>query len=232
MEKNNYKVEFDNISSNYYKILNKGLSISGENASYFAKKRVTHTANLLSSDEQKPQRIMDYGCGIGGSIKHLIDAFNPTNILAVDSSQKSLQLLDKNYSSKKIELLQVPKKAKELCDLCFCNGVFHHIPLEKRDEAVSYIFKSLHSGGKLFFWENNPWNPATHWVMNRISFDRDANKIFPHQARELLKKGGLKVKLTHYFFIFPNSLRILRPLEKLLVSIPIGCQYLIMAEKT
>ena len=231
MNKRKNIVEFDEVSSNYEEILNKGLSLSGENSGYFAKKRVIHSSNLLSSHAQNPLRIMDYGCGIGGSIKHLIDVFNPAHIVAVDSSQKSLQLLHKNYQSEKIEFLQVPEKTKEQCDLCFCNGVFHHIPPEQRDDAVSYIFESLHSGGSLFFWENNPWNPATHWVMNRISFDRNAIKIFPSQAKNLLRKGGFKVKIIHYLFIFPNLLRAFRPFEKLFFNLPIGCQYLILAEK-
>jgi len=225
------KAQFDHVSSNYEEILSKGLSLSGENSTYFAKKRVIHSANLLSSFAAKPKRIMDYGCGIGGSIDHLIGIFNPSNIVAVDTSKKSLQLLQNNYPSEKLEVLQVPERTKALCDLCFCNGVFHHIPPVHRDDAVSYIFESLHSGGFLFFWENNPWNPATHWVMSRISFDRDAIKIFPNQAKNLLKKAGFKVKIIHYLFIFPNLLRIFRPFEKLLITLPIGCQYLIMAEK-
>ena len=231
MKESKNNVEFDNVSSHYEEILNKGLSLSGESPSYFAKKRVIHTANLLSSNAQNPQRIMDYGCGIGGSIQHLIDVLNPANIVAADTSKKSLHLLRRNYPSEKIEFLQVPEKTKKLCDLCFCNGVFHHIPPGQRDDAVSYIFDSLHSGGFLFFWENNPWSLATHWVMSRISFDRDAIKIFPHQATNLLKKRGFKVKIIHYLFIFPSLLRFFRPFEKLLVNLPIGCQYLIMAQK-
>ena len=51
--------------------------------------------------------------------------------------------------------------------------------------------------------------------MSRIPFDRDAVKIFPHQAVKLLKKVGFEIKLIHYMFIFPGSSKIFRPIEKL-----------------
>jgi SAM-dependent methyltransferase len=45
-------------------------------------------------------------------------------------------------------------------DLAFCNGVFHHIPLEERAEAVAYVYRSLRPGGLFAFWENNPVEPG------------------------------------------------------------------------
>ena len=51
--------------------------------------------------------------------------------------------------------------------------------------------------------------------MSRITFDKNAVKIFPHQAVNLLQKVGFEIKLIHYMFIFPRFLKILRPIERL-----------------
>ena len=116
-------------------------------------------------------------------------------------------------------------------DLAFTNGVFHHIPPDQRTEAVRLVFESLKPGGVFAFWENNRWNPAVHWVMSRVPFDQDAQMLFPHQARRLLRQAGLKVLRTDHLFFFPARLAALRPLERWLRRVPLGGQYLVLAQK-
>jgi hypothetical protein len=67
--------------------------------------------------------------------------------------------------------------------------------------------------------------------MSRVPFDRDADMLFPQQARSLLVGGGFDVLSTDYLFIFPAILKILRPLEARLCKLPLGGQYLILARK-
>ena len=69
--------EFDEVSANYEEILSRGLSLSGENSDYFANKRVEHMAKLQAGINAKSETIMDYGCGTGGSVRYLLDTFNP-----------------------------------------------------------------------------------------------------------------------------------------------------------
>jgi SAM-dependent methyltransferase len=175
---------------------------------------------------------MDYGCGTGGSVRYLLDAFTPKKLIAVDVSEKSLCILKTRHDTQQVIAKSPPSlKSDSNCDLCFCNGVFHHILPKGRQHTAKIIYDSLQSGGYFYFWENNPWNPATHWVMSRIPFDHNAVKIFPHQAVKLLQKVGFKVKLIHYLFIFPKFLSFLRPMEKNLRRFPLGCQYLVLAQK-
>ena len=187
---------------------------------------------LHAGMDAKSETIMDYGCGTGGSVRYLLDAFTPQKLIAVDISEKSLCILKTRYGTQQV-IAQSPPSLEpgDNCDLCFCNGVFHHILPKNRQQIAKIIYDSLQSGGYFYFWENNPWNPATHWVMSRIHFDRNAVKIFPHQAVKLLQKVGFKVKLIHYLFIFPKSLSFLRPMEKILRRFPLGCQYLVLAQK-
>jgi SAM-dependent methyltransferase len=224
--------EFDEVCANYEEVLNRGISFSGESSDYFAHKRVEHMAKLHAAIDAKSETIMDYGSGTGGSVGYLLDAFNPKKLVATDVSEKSLQVLKKKYNSPKIKTKNViPNDALVSCDLCFCNGVFHHIMPEDREDAAKFVYDSLQSGGYFYFWENNPWNPATHWVMSRIPFDRKAVKISPFQAVKLLKKVGFEIQFIHYMFIFPRFLKILRPIERFALKLPLGCQYLVLAHK-
>ena len=67
--------------------------------------------------------------------------------------------------------------------------------------------------------------------MNRIPFDRDAITLNYIQAQNLIKKGGFEILQTDFRFYFPRSLSYLRILEKLIVKIPLGAQYQILARK-
>ena len=225
--------DFNEVSLNYEKMLDRGICLSGEKSDYFAYKRVNYSAKLDAQFHANySEKIMDYGCGTGGSTRFLLDAFNPNSLYAADTSESSLRILKRKYKSSKIQSILIDSSTTKInCDICYCNGVFHHIPPKDRVKAARFVYDSLKEGGRFYFWENNPWNPATHWVMSRIEFDRDAIKVFPYQAVNLLKKVGFEIKLINYMFIFPRFLKILRPVEKLTLRLPLGCQYLIAAQK-
>ncbi len=67
--------------------------------------------------------------------------------------------------------------------------------------------------------------------MSRIPFDRDAVTIPPPAGRDLLCSAGFNILTTSFVFFFPRPLRWFRPLERYLTSIPLGAQYLILAQK-
>jgi SAM-dependent methyltransferase len=115
--------------------------------------------------------------------------------------------------------------------LVFCNGVFHHIPPGERPAAIDFIAKALRSKGLFAFWENNPWNPGTRYVMSRIPFDRDAITLSPPEARRLLRAGGFEILRTDFQFVFPRVLGWFRRFETALSPVPIGAQYQVLCRK-
>ncbi len=117
-------------------------------------------------------------------------------------------------------------------DLAYCNGVFHHIPLDQHAPAMKHIFDALRPGGILALCENNPWSPAARYVMSRIPFDRDAIMVWPRQARRLAREAGFSVLRTDFLFIFPRLLRWVRPAERLAVKLPLGTQYMVMCRRS
>jgi SAM-dependent methyltransferase len=119
----------------------------------------------------------------------------------------------------------------EQIDLAFCNGVFHHIPLNERPAAVNFVHRSMRPGGLFALWENNPWNPGTRYVMSRVPFDRDAITLTPPEARRLVQAGGFEILRTDFLFIFPRVLRWFRGLESLVSRLPLGAQYQVLCRK-
>ncbi len=86
--------------------------------------------------------------------------------------------------------------------------------------------------GCLRFFENNPLNPGTRYVMSRIPFDRDAITLTPWNARALLRSAGFDILGTDYLFYFPKVLSALRKVEPLLAKLPFGAQYLVLCRKS
>jgi SAM-dependent methyltransferase len=121
----------------------------------------------------------------------------------------------------------------ELFDLCYVNGVFHHIHPTERVAALTTIKNVLVPGGYFAFFENNPWNPGTRLVMKRIPFDHNAQPLSSRAARRLLVETGFKcLGRTRFLFCFPRSLAFLRFCERWLVHFPLGAQYWLLATRS
>jgi SAM-dependent methyltransferase len=222
--------EFDGFADKYDQALQNGLDLSGEKKDFFAQGRVKILARLL--EKPSPARILDYGCGTGSATPYLCALPNVAEVVGVDISDKSLDRARATWRQPHVEFHNLSTLSQlGSFDLAFCNGVFHHIPISERSEAVNQIYHALNPNGLFAFWENNPWNPGTRWVMSRIPFDRDAIMLWPNAARRLLSKARLEVIRTHFAFIFPKPLRWLRWMEWPLHRIPFGAQYLILARK-
>lgn len=223
---------FDSYATDYDLALEKGISVSGEDKEYFAAGRISWLAKCLSEIGEKPQTIMDYGCGTGSATPFVSDKLNPRSLIGVDPSRKSLQIATQVHGSERAVFLPFEEyEPHSEIDLVFTSGVFHHINPPDRPEALNYIYKSLRPSGIFAFWENNPWNPGTQYVMSRISFDRDAVKVSSLEGKRILKEAGFQVISTDYLFIFPNLLRGLRKLEPAVSRFPLGAQYQILARK-
>jgi SAM-dependent methyltransferase len=224
--------DFDRYAGEYDEALARGISVSGENKDFFAKGRVDWLARCLQQLGVRPQSILDYGCGTGSATPFLLAAFNPACFTGIDVSAQSIDLARRTHGSQPAEFQLLDQfQPRDNFDLAFCNGVFHHIPLSARPAALQLIRQSLRPGAFFAFWENNPWNPGTRYVMSRIPFDRDAITLSAPGARRLLRAGGFDILRTDFQFIFPKSLGWFRRLESALASLPLGAQYQILCRK-
>ena len=224
---------FDAYAGNYEAALAQGLSLSGENRDFFARRRVELLTQRLLALNVQPASIMDFGCGDGSSTPNLLNIPGAKQILGTDLSADSIKLAEQRFSRPNIKFQTLNEHlAESTFDLVFSNGVFHHIPPVERPAAITKIYNALRPGGLFALWENNPWNPGTRLVMSRIPFDRDANTLTYRRTNRLLRAGRFEIITTHFAFYFPRPLASLRFLETFLTKIPLGAQYLLLGRKT
>jgi predicted TPR repeat methyltransferase len=224
--------DFDHYADEYDQLLEQGLSVSGEGKEYFARGRIAWLKVCMDKLGLNPRRIMDYGCGTGMASVLLREGFHAESVVGVDPSAKLIEMANTRYGTSTIKFQPIQQyRPQEEIDLVYCSGVFHHIPISHRLATARYVWQSLQPGGIFVFWENNPWNPGTRYVMSRIPFDRDAITLSSSEAKKLLRSAGFAILRTDYLFIFPRLLRLLRSLEPLMSRLPFGTQYQVLCQK-
>jgi SAM-dependent methyltransferase len=222
---------FDAYADGYQEALQRGVGISGEDASYFAAERVRWIARRLGEMNVRVPEVLDFGCGTGSTTPFLLRLPGAEHVLGTDVSEGLLEVARRDFGSPEVDFAPVCEPPDGSVDLAYCNGVFHHIPGEERATAVRYVWRALRPGGLFAFWENNAWNPGTRLVMRRIPFDRAAITLSAPQARRLLGAGQFEILRTDFLFVFPRALAPLRRAEPKLARLPLGAQYLVLARK-
>jgi SAM-dependent methyltransferase len=225
-------IDFDSYARRYESALHRGLALSGENASFFAKGRIAWLTRCLQSIGFFPNSVLDFGCGIGCATPFLVEISGVQRIIGVDASLQSLRIAARSNSHLPVDYNLTSDFVPDgMLDLVYCNGVIHHVLESERPNVFSYMANCLRPGGMLAIYENNPWNLGARLVMKRIPFDRDTKMLTVTQMRSLLRMAGFAVIRVDYLFIFPRFLSFLRWTESSLSWLPLGAQYQILAYK-
>lgn len=214
----------------YAAMLENGLRLTGESADFFRRGRLSLLTGVLAG-RVHPTRILDFGCGTGETTLELSGAFPGAEVVGIDSAAGALRVACKHERPGSVSFAHTDQmETIGTFDLCYANGVFHHIPAHRRPTVLRQLRKLLRPDAVLSLFENNPWNPGTRWVMSRIPFDRDAEMLSAPAVRRLLASTGwVPLRNTIYLFFFPRRLSALRPLERHLQRLPFGGQYLVLA---
>jgi len=224
--------EFDRFAETYEQHLARALAVSGEDSRYYARGRIEFLAACLREVGGFPRNVLDFGCGPGSSAVFFDEILSPQTYVGVDPSGESIRMANlKHAGEHRLFLPAAAYQPRGNIDLAYCNGVFHHIPRSQQGETADYVYRSLRPGGLFAFWENNPWNPGTRYVMARCEFDRDAVFVSPLYAAALLRKAGFEVLRRDFLFIFPRMLHRFRRWERRLAGLPVGAQYQILCRK-
>jgi len=215
----------------YDDMLNQGLKLSGEGKEFFMHGRLALMQKHLPKD-LIPSKILDFGCGIGDTTEQIALLYPEAQVTGIDTATEAIAYAERNKSSERLRFSTISSFTDSgSFDLAYVNGVFHHIPLEFRSESAGIVHRALRKGGFFAFFENNPWNPGTMMVMSRIPFDRDAITLSYLEARGLLSGVGFSILRSRFAFYFPAALSFMRPIEPALEALPLGAQYLVLAQK-
>ena len=194
--------------------------------------------------------ILDYGCGIGSSLKKVIE-YNPKKITGIDISDVSIQKAKKTIkaTNSNINLLvdncEKTKFDDNTFDIVYGTGILHHLNIEI---CLKEIHRILKPGGKFLFIEPLGTNPLINFYRR---FTPKSRSIDEHPLIEkdfnLIKNKFVNSKVKYYGFFtlifFPiysspkGSIvfKILRKFDQLLFNInffkKLAWSVLISAEK-
>jgi SAM-dependent methyltransferase len=193
---------FDRYADSYDQDLQKALSVSGEDKNYFALGRMQWLEKFFQTRGVNADAVMDFGCGTGTATPFIKKCLRPQTIVGVDVSTESLKVATETFGDKSTSFRIIEQTSCGMFDVAFCNGVFHHIDPSERHASLAYVFKSLKPGGLFALFENNPWNPATRYVMSRCAFDADAITLSPTETCRRMREAGFEVISIRFLFIF------------------------------
>ena len=226
---------FNSYARNYDKVVEAAIGASGESVEFFAELRVRLARDAISS--QVPRSILDFGCGIGNTVRLLARAFPKTVVTGVDPSQEIIEVARERSSTDARRCRFVVQEETHLpfpdesFDVGFTSNVLHHIPRRDHLSWIRELRRVIRPDGMILLFEHNPFNPLTRHSVRLCEFDKGVELLRPSYIRDLLRGGGFVPEPPHYYFIFPRFLSALRPLERLVSSLPLGAQYFVRAQR-
>jgi SAM-dependent methyltransferase len=226
------EAEFDAVAQDYAAQHARSIRLSGEDTGFFARYKIADARKIADRRNLVVHRILDFGAGIGNSLRPMRDLFPDARISCLDVSDASLELCRQELSSGVdfhcYDGVHIPPGIGEF-ELIFTACVFHHIPAQLHVRLLAQIRERLAPSGIFVLFEHNPWNPLTRNAVKNCPFDEHAVLISaPEMRRRFLAAGFESIDLGYKVF-FPGPLRALRTVEPLLAGIPIGAQYALTA---
>ena len=183
--------------------------------------------------------LLDYGCG-NGLFLHLINKLDLNiHLSGLDTSKEMLTNAKKLLLSDKIDqLFFIPDEVNSIptnyYDVIIISSVLHHIAIKDRLDVFKKLEKLLAPGGYLIIFEHNPNNPITNYVVRHTTIDQNAILLKPKEIFDYLKDiNNLQFFNLNYLMFLPPRLQhqLTRLIERLLIKLPYGAQYALIAKK-
>lgn len=217
---------FDAVATNYQQMVDENVRITGENSDYFAAYKANYIAGNVLRGE-RPEKILDYGCGVGLLVRHLKRCLPGIQIDGYDISAGSLERIDPAFREQGVFTNTLGALGRDY-DVIVLANVLHHVRPEERRALIEEAASRLARGGKLVIFEHNPWNPLTRWAVSRCPFDEGVTLLPASEVRSLCT-NPLRLSQTDYIVFFPQWLSWVRPFERLLGWCPAGAQHATVA---
>ena len=221
------KVDFDRYADNYNELLGERTAFFTDDESYFARYKVAIARGLV---QRAPQRVLEFGCGIGRNIPFLQDAFPGASVMGCDVSAKSIEAARESYPDARFWVLGEEPPENAPFDLIFIAGVFHHIPPAERDAVSRQVVASAAPGASIVVFEHNPFNPVTRKIVRDCPYDEGVVLLRPAEMRTLLSRAGARFRKQGFSLFFPPRLKSLARFEPSLSWLPLGGQYWVCAD--
>ncbi len=213
--------DFDNYADNYEQLLAASLKGFGAEMAYYRRRKAAIARSICPGPVGS---FLEYGCGTGGNLPFLRNAFPKAKAAGCDVSAASLAVAA--AAAPWAEIFPSDGDAPlGSHDVVFVANVFHHVPVPDRPALAARMASALRPGGTLLIFEHNPYNPVTRRIVSTCPFDADAKLLRPAETAGLLAGAGLTGIRQRYTLFFPASLALLAGLERFCGRIPLGGQY-------
>ena len=152
-------------------------------------------------NKSKKKIVLDFGCGNGVYTEKVLN-FNPSKIIAIDISEKAIEVGQSKNQGKinyMVENCEDTKLNSNSFDVIYGVGILHHLNLEK---AVKEIERLLKKDGNIIFIEPLGTNPIINLYRNLTPSSRSSDE-HPLKFSDMKYFDSLfgEVKITYYGFL-------------------------------
>jgi SAM-dependent methyltransferase len=226
--------EFDDLAQNYHAGFDDPIKgLLGCNARAFLKPKIERLLSFAQRHfgRRNKLRYLDFGCGTGDFLAEVSAQLLNWSCEGCDVSEGMLREARRRFPDQSLWNAAAAAWPKAAYDLVSVVCVLHHVPPCDRLATLDRIAETIVPGGLLVVFEHNPWNPFTRWMVGRTEVDRNAELLSCTATRNLLENVGFQ-KISHEFLLFfPPRLSALSPLERWLLNLPLGGQFVVTGEK-
>jgi SAM-dependent methyltransferase len=219
--------EFDAYSRSYDEAVNKALAFSRLKVDLFTRVKADYLRAII--DRLRPPsstaEVLDVGCGVGNM--HALLFGHVASLAGVDVSEACIETARSRnpwvaYAA--YNGIHLPYDDRRF-DIAFAACVFHHVPIVDRLALAREIRRVLRPGGIFAIFEHNPLNPLTMHVVNNCEFDKHAVLLDQSVSEALMATAGFQNIATRFILTIPAIGPMLRSLDRLFSTFPIGAQY-------
>jgi ubiquinone/menaquinone biosynthesis C-methylase UbiE len=219
--------QFDAYSHFYDETVNSALAFTGMKVDFFTRIKMDYLVDVIERmlPGANAANVLDVGCGVGNGHPLIVDRIG--RLTGIDVSQRCIERAREKSPSieySTFEGTKLPFDDRSF-DVVFAVSVFHHVPVADRSALAREIRRVLRIDGLFVIFEHNPRNPLTMRVVNNCEFDRDAILLDRTTCESLMANSGFRDIQSRFILAIPAQGRLLRRVDRLFASLPIGAQY-------
>ncbi len=223
---------FDRFAPGYEDAVDRSVSFTGRDASFFAERKVRLLRLLCNAHglELSHAALLDVGCGTGTTARHL--AGQVKELRGVDVSEEMLAAARQTVPGGRFErydgkTLPFPEGS---FDITIAVCVFHHVPTRNRRLLADELNRVTRPGGIVAVFEHNPANPLTRRAVNSCELDTGVVLLSVREVKRLFEGSGSRVLGYQYYLFTPFGGRIGSTVDGWLRHVPFGGQHVVVAE--
>jgi SAM-dependent methyltransferase len=222
---------FDRYADSYVDDVQRSIAFARTEHDYFTRRKAGTLVELAARHVGAPGslRVLDVGCGIGATDRHLAAAF--AQLYGVDVSgeavERALQL-NPSVRYDAYDGKRIPHGDASM-DLAFATCVLHHVEPGSRPGFAAELARVARPGGLVVVFEHNPLNPLTRRAVRGCEFDRGVVLSGRRTTRRLLEGAGLTAVEARYIIFTTSTRERVIGAERRLGRVPLGAQYYVAA---